>query len=103
MYGLADRIKNLREKTGLTQAALAKKLSLTRASINAWEMGLSVPSTPFIVELSNLFHVSTDYLLGLDECASIRTDGLSQQEISVLINTIECFKAIRQEYSRSNN
>ncbi len=103
MHHLADRIRILREQTGLTQLALAKELSLTRASVNAWEMGLSVPSTPFIVELANLFHVSTDYLLGLDENETIRTDGLSQQEISVLINTIECFKSIRRESSRSGN
>lgn len=97
MHGFADRIRILREQTGLTQTALATELSLTRASVNAWEMGLSIPSTPFIVALSNLFHVSTDYLLGLDENATLRTDGLSQQEIAVLINTIDCFKSIRKE------
>lgn len=97
MHGFSDRIKSLREKMGLTQAELAKKLSLTRASVNAWEMGLSAPSTHLIVELSRLFHVSTDYLLGLDEHAAIRTDGLSEREIAVLLNTIECFKQLRSE------
>lgn len=97
MHGFADRIKSLREKMGLTQAELAKKLSLTRAGVNAWEMGLSAPSTPLIVELSHLFHVSTDYLLGVEQHAAIRTDGLSEMEIAVLLNTVECFKHIRKE------
>lgn len=100
MHGFADRIKNLREKMGLTQSELAKRLYLTRASVNGWEMGLSSPSTSTIVELSNLFHVSTDYLLGLDEKAYIRTDGLSEKEIGVLINTIECFHSIRKENTK---
>lgn len=91
MYDFSDRLKGLRAKMGLTQSDLAKKLSLTRASVNAWEMGLSAPSTPFIVELSRLFHVSTDYLLGLDDTAVIRTDNLSDEEIAVLMNTVQCF------------
>ena len=67
MHGFSDRIKKLREQMGYTQSELAKKLYLTRASVNSWEMGLSAPSTSTIVELSRLFHVSTDYLLGLTD------------------------------------
>ncbi len=92
MYDFPNRLKDLRNKMGLTQAELAKKLSLTRASVNAWEMGLSAPSTPFIVELSRLFNVSTDYLLGLDDTAVIRTDDLSDEEIAVILNTVKCFR-----------
>lgn len=97
MYDFPDRLKSLRAKMGLTQADLAKKLSLTRASVNAWEMGLSAPSTPFIVELSRLFNVSTDYLLGLDDTAVIRTDNLSDEEIAVLMNTVQCFLKLHGE------
>ena len=38
---IADNIKRLRENAGLSQAALARKLGVTRASVNAWEMELS--------------------------------------------------------------
>ena len=91
LYDFPNRLKELRNKFGYTQSELAKKLSLTRASVNAWEMGLSSPSTPFLVELSGLFHVTTDYLLGLDECITIRTDTLTDREISVILNMIEAF------------
>ena len=99
MHDFPTRLKELRNKLGYTQSDLAKKLSLTRASINAWEMGLSAPSTPFLVELSRLFHVTTDYLLGLDECVTIRTDNLSDREISALLNTIEAFFEAHQKFS----
>ena len=36
---IADRIKILREKHGLTQAELAKKLGITRSGVNAWKWG----------------------------------------------------------------
>lgn len=40
---VADKIKHLREKMGMTQASLAEQLGITRSSVNAWEMGVSVP------------------------------------------------------------
>ncbi len=100
MHGFSERIKYLREKAGFTQSELARKLSLTRASVNAWEMGLTAPSTPIVVELALLFHVSTDYLLGLDSNISIRTNGLTDKEISVILNTVECFHSIHQQYEK---
>ena len=57
-----ERIKFLREQKEMTQADLARQLGITRSSVNAWEMGISVPSTQYIVELSGIFKVSTDYL-----------------------------------------
>ena len=41
---VADKIKHLREQMGITQSDLAKKLGITRSSVNAWELGISVPS-----------------------------------------------------------
>lgn len=62
---IADKIKLLREKQGLTQADLAKKLGITRSSVNAWKMGISVPSTQYIVDLAILFEVSSDFILDI--------------------------------------
>ena len=91
MHNFSERLKDLREKMNYTQSDLAKKLSITRSSVNSWEMGLSAPSTPFLVELAKIFHVTTDYLLGLDECMMIRTDNLTDREVSVILNTVEAF------------
>ena len=78
---VAERIKYLREQKGLTQADLARQLGITRSSVNAWEMGISVPSTQYIVELSNIFKVSTDYLLGVERSASISVAGLTEKDV----------------------
>ena len=63
MLIIGERIKMLRESHNLSQAALAKRLGITRSSVNAWELGLNVPSTQYIIELSEIFKVSTDYLV----------------------------------------
>ncbi len=81
---IADRIKVLREQQNKTQSELAKQLGITRSSVNAWELGISVPSTQYIVELSNIFNVSTDYLLGVDTTSSISVAGLSDEDIELI-------------------
>lgn len=91
MHNFPERLKDLRDRLGYTQSDLAKKLSITRASVNAWEMGISAPSTSWLVELSNLFHVTTDYLLGLDDCITIRTNTLSDRAVTAILNTVDAF------------
>ena len=84
---VADKIKFLREQLGLTQSDLAKKLGITRSSVNAWEMGISVPSTQYVVELAGIFKVSTDYRLGVQNTASVSVDGLSETDVQ-LVNAV---------------
>lgn len=81
---IADKIKTLRVSNNLTQNDIAKKLGITRSSVNAWEMGISVPSTMYIVELANLFSVSADYLLGLDHRAVLDISGLDDDSVKIL-------------------
>lgn len=92
LFSLAQKIKLLREKANMTQAELARTLGLSRSSVNAWEMGLSVPSTQYIVELAKTFNISTDYLLGIEDTATISIGGLTRKQVSVLLDTINCFK-----------
>lgn len=91
---VADRIKQLRISNNMTQTELAKKLNITRSSVNAWEMGISIPSTTYIVELSQLFKVSTDYLLGLSNNNTLDVSTLNDREIQILYELIQYFKEI---------
>lgn len=84
MVMIADRVKALRDRAGLTQAALAKRLGITRSSVNAWEMGVSVPSTQYVIELAKLFHVSTDFILGMSDSASVSVSGLTEKDIQAV-------------------
>lgn len=101
---ISDRIKELREKNAMSQSSLAQKLNTTRSSVNAWEMGISVPSVANIVELSMLFHVSTDYLLCI-EGAGVKLDleGLSDEEIKILYSLVDYFNKKRESQIIKNN
>lgn len=60
---LADKITELRKKAGWSQEELAAQLGVSRQSVSKWEGAQSVPDMEKILQLSNLFGVSTDYLL----------------------------------------
>ena len=60
---LADKIIDLRKKAGWSQEELADKLGVSRQSVSKWEGAQSIPDMNKILQLSDLFGVSTDYLL----------------------------------------
>ena len=93
---VADRIKALREQKGLTQTDLSNQLGITRSSVNAWEMGISVPSTQYIVELAHIFKVSTDYLLCVDASATVSVAGLTEKDVQLVHNIISHLKGKNQ-------
>lgn len=69
---LADKIIQLRKKSGWSQEELAQQLNVTRQSVSKWESGQSVPDLERVLQMSRLFGVSTDYLLK-DELEEIQT------------------------------
>ena len=85
MLIIGERIKMLRESHNISQAALAKRLGITRSSVNAWELGLNVPKLRSILfELSEIFKVSTDYLLVCCKNADVGINSLDEEDIAVL-------------------
>ena len=88
---ISDKIRELREQAGYSQSQLAKKLDVTRSSVNAWEMGLSTPTTQYIVALAKLFHVSADYILGTEADRSISLRGYSEEETELVLNLLRYF------------
>lgn len=59
----ADKIIELRKKSGLSQEELAEKMNVSRQSVSKWEGAQSIPDLDKILALSKIFGVSTDYLL----------------------------------------
>lgn len=60
---MADKIIELRKKNGWSQEELAEKLGVSRQSVSKWESAQSVPDLKKILTMSEIFGVSTDYLL----------------------------------------
>lgn len=66
MMELKDKILKLRKTKGFSQQELADQLGVSRQSISKWELGESSPDINNIITLSEVFNVSTDYLLKED-------------------------------------
>ena len=60
---LSEKIIMLRKKYGWSQEELAERLDISRQSVSKWESGASIPDLERIVGMSQLFGVTTDYLL----------------------------------------
>lgn len=60
---IADRIQYLRKQNGLSQEELADKIGVSRQAVSKWESEQSTPDLDKIIVMSNLFEVTTDYIL----------------------------------------
>ena len=87
----AERIKELREKNHLTQSELARRLYVTRSSVNAWEMAISIPSVDKIVELCLVLHTTADYLLGLNDSEVLPLNQYGEREKKLLYDLLQYF------------
>lgn len=61
---IADNIKSLRKQYEWTQQELSFKLNVSRSVITKWENNILIPDIPSLVELSHVFNVSLDHLVG---------------------------------------
>lgn len=78
----SEKILNLRKAHGMTQEQLAEKLDVSRQSVSKWESGQAMPEADKLILLSNIFHVTVDYLLKPSEvdALAIKADALERQQ-----------------------
>lgn len=82
-----NRIKELRQEKGILQSDLAKLLKMGQATISNWETGRHEPDQEALLEMSKLFDVSIDYILGntdIKKAPSYEDAGLSTEEAALL-------------------
>ncbi len=75
---ISVKIQQLRKSNGLSQEQLAEKLEVSRQAVSKWESGASTPDIEKLVLISELFKVSTDYLVKGEETSF---DQPAQQSI----------------------
>jgi len=76
---MQNNIKNARELQNLTQKACADALGITLRAWQTYEQGVSEPKYETLCRIADLFHVTTDYLLGREQTASEPLDDLAGQ------------------------
>lgn len=92
MVDFGNRLKTLRIQNNMTQFQLSQKLGLTKSVISAYENGLRMPSYDVLIAISNIFRVTTDFLLGIEHKNNIDLSSLSLEEVDALLNLISAMK-----------
>ena len=79
----------MRTKAGLTQAQLGNLVGVTKSVISYYELQERSPSPDVLIKLSQIFHVSTDELLGVSKGESVDVTGLKQEDVLLIRNLVE--------------
>ena len=58
-----EKLQSLRQRSGMSQDALAERLNVSRQAVSRWERDETMPETDKVVALADLFGATTDYLL----------------------------------------
>lgn len=82
---------DLRKRNAMTQKELAKKLNVHITTIKNWESDSCYPDAKNICSLADLFHVTTDFLLGRDNSEVISLQGLTPAERKQLLHIVQAY------------
>lgn len=88
-YDFGTRLKGLRIQAGLTQKQLGERIGVTKSVVSFYELRERTPSPEVLIKMAAVFHVSSDYLLGIEKGKSIDISGLDAEDEKVVRLLIE--------------
>ena len=68
-----EKLIELRKKEGLSQEQLGNKVNVSRQTVSKWELGETTPELEKLIELSKVFNISIDKLVGKEESQQHRS------------------------------
>ena len=87
-----EKLKELRKAQKLTQRELAERLNVAKSVVSYYESGDRFPSYDVLIKISRTFHVTTDYLLGVERKRMIDVSDLSEENIDVVMNVVTALR-----------
>ena len=98
---LADKIIEERKKNVWSQEEFASQLNVSRQAVSKWESAQSIPDLKRIIEMANLFGVSTDYLLKDEiESSPIQNEEMEYSVYKVTMEQANEFLQIKEKGAR---
>lgn len=89
---LGHRIRELRMSFGWSQVELAGRLCISKQTVSNWENENIQPSIEMLIRLADVFRVSTDYLLGLEDIPRINIEGVPMNVVAHISLLIDDYK-----------
>ncbi len=94
---LSTRLKQLRMDKRLRQEQVARLVGVSKGAISAYETDIRQPSYDVLIRLTNLYRVSTDYLLGRTDDRSLDISGLTAHEAAIVSELVASMTAKNQK------
>lgn len=94
---LGGNIRRLRQASGISQVDFARRLGVTKQCVSNWENDNVVPSVEMLVRIADVFHVSTDALLGRETSQVLRVDCLTDGQRAHIAQLIEDFRDLNRK------
>jgi len=86
---IGTRIMEIRKKNNLSQEAFGETLGMSRQAISKWEMDASIPEAKNLILMSQIYHVSVGYILGIEK---------SEEDISESVHLLEQVKLTADDH-----
>lgn len=85
-------LKHLRQEKGITQTDLGKLIGTTKAVVSKYENAMSYPPYDVLIKISEVFRVSTDYLLGIKKDKILDVSQLTDSQFDSIVKIINEFE-----------
>lgn len=92
-----ERLRSLRLENKMTQGQVASRIGVATSAISSYESGVRLPSYNVLIRISRLFHVTTDYLLGIKSKEMLDISDLTEDDKKVLKATVAAMRAKSQK------
>ena len=99
IHGLPERLKELRVKFGFSQRDVARYLSMSPSIVSSYETGERTPSVEVLLDLADLYHCTTDYLLGKEQSgktALLDLAGLPPHQVRIITELVQALRETQQ-------
>lgn len=92
MFDFGLRIKELREQFKMSQEELGRRVGRSKSVISSYENNLKIPPLEILTNIAVIFHVSLDYLVGIDKNEMVSVENLTKQQKKVIYTILQEFK-----------
>ena len=90
---IGNFIMQNRKAKKLTQKQVADRIGLAISAVSSYESGTRYPSYDVLAKLARIFHVSTDYLLGMTDTRNVDVTGLNDNEIELVSQLVDMLRS----------
>ena len=86
---MGEKLRSLRIEKNLTQKQVADRIGLAISAVSSYESGSRYPTYDTLKKLARMFHVSTDYLLGIADKRNIDVTGLNDEDVGLISQLVD--------------